>query len=184
MTDYLYYRRGEEWVRVDADRYERITKPGSSAGFSGGQCVIGYFVFYTYSANFQGTPRGGSGNVAFGEGPIIGMEIEYGPSNIDTAPNLGCYIYLNDSTGRNVVASFGGYNWQGQPTVQIDSIRRRDNQPDNCGDPPSTPATCETEFYRSGNLVLTLPDCPEITDGRGCSACCSDLLPILQGIRM
>lgn len=177
MEKYLYYKRGDEWVRVKADAYS-LEYQNDPTTFNGGQCVVEYRVLFTVD---QLNSTGGYVNTLvdrsigqFVKGPIYEVKISNDKKRvISIGPN-------------GTSASFSSVN----STYTFSNLRnikvsRRDGLPDSCGNSPGQGAgTCSTIFKLNGSTVLTLGTCPEITNGRGCSDCCKELLPIARSITL
>lgn len=205
MADYLYYRREDEWVRVDADTFTQELE--STAGQ--GQGVF-YRVDVVISAYQPSSGRTfGPRNMATGVyGPVVrvmGGNVYYPQNDSSTlgfvvaghgnparysffeesgagyfgyAYSSGVRSYQPEVTARFVPA-LGGGGGLSDVIVNLDdvAISRIDGLPDQGGE------TCKTKFYRNGALVLTLNECPDVIDGpHDCSECCSQLLAIARNI--
>jgi hypothetical protein len=163
-SSYLYYDRNGEWVRVNADAYSRIV-----SGAPLGQCSTIYRVTFkaTYFRSFNRTLNFTFNNL---NGPLTGFEayIQNGNCWARVRAN-GAWVNNNSGISGNSVVQ--------QPFDIV--ITRSDGQPDNCG-----VGSCQTRFTLNGQQTLTLPTCPEISDGRGCRDCCRELLPLLRSIHV
>lgn len=177
MTDYLYYRRGEEWARVTSDSYSRKSN-SNPLYYPGGQCLVDYRIFFTVDQiNDKGVYVNTLVDRSIGQfvkGPIWSVEIRdekrrvisIGPNGITATfrPVNSTYTLMNL---RNI------------------KIPRRDGLADSCGDSPYLIAgDCQTIFKKNGSAVLTLDSCPEVSDGRGCSECCGQLVAIAKQIKI
>lgn len=179
MENYLYYERDDEWVRVDADNYTQQPKVAQTSVIpsSTGQCPT----LYQLTIRFEGLG-------------IRGWE-EY-PRNVSIrafGPIEGKVTVIPGTYGQQGVRATINSTGESQPTLIVNeppfgywdarnfriTARREDGQPDNCDAPAEG---CETRFYRDGNLVLTLDNCPAITNGQGCQECCRELLPAMRSL--
>ena len=173
---YFYYKRGEEWVRVRADSYSREYQ-SDPAAFEGGQCATAYSIFATVDVWYKGKIL------------TVGQEENTGRRPI-TGPIVRVFI-REDEKGILAQRSDGGFGSVGRfqefgtTFRNLRNVRlvRVDAKPDNCGSLPST-GPCSTEFRLNNSVVLALNSCPEITDGRGCSECCRELLPIIRSLHI
>lgn len=204
---YLYYAQGEEWVRITADAYEQ------NSSISGGQCTeVTYDVVITVtSTNTRNGTRTETRGFRY-DGPIelITLYIDRPrPSNATWYTNViikagrayfndgsfangtlvrAGYTYVRESDGRTFADPdyqawiFNNAFFSDPPTATIDNVQiiPRDGAVDDCGD-----GGCTTTFFLNGDPVLTLDDCPEVTNGRNdCADCCAQLLPIARAIRV
>lgn len=205
MDSYLYYRRGDEWVRVSADSYDQT--PENIPG----QCVDVRYRVTIRAAAFRpdGTVRVAATDLpinCFGPiGTVIGFN-DLRPtgsravgvllpcngvidsqtsSDVATAERLGYTGTRGNATrptgfvvaGIRYLTSGGGLTGVTTQVISVTAVRQ-DGLPDDCG------SRCTTKFYRNDSLTLELPDCPEVTNGRGCSDCCAELLPLARSIRI
>ncbi len=207
MPSYLYYRRGGEWVRVNADSFTQVPQPGGL-----GQCSDSY----TLSVTFNGTRVSTNAflgpftrTTATATGPITGIvgvnpnlgSLQGGyvwgvrfragnltgaswPSGVYVSPNSSLGVQLGVSATDPYKTGFlsgngGGGGFIVNPiNITNVSYTRLNGQADNCGVP-----TCQTIFKLGNSTVLTLSTCPEISEGpNACSDCCAQLLPIARSI--
>ncbi len=178
MESYLYYKRGDEWVRVNADRYsrEQVTIGGEYPPVPGGQCVATYRVKVRRSSRLSGPGPIETVDIA---GPIEERVGPYtGPEN-DRRRVHGLFDRFN----RNRIGSNNEELINPITFIWI-SVDRKDGLPDNCGDGPGSETECHTKFYKDDSLVLSLSSCPEVTSGRGCSECCQELLPMIRSLHI
>ena len=174
MPDYLYYRRGDEWVRVDADSYER--KHESDPNYTPlGKCEnvrynVGYYIYYIYA-------YGGAERRVY-----VYWSGVYGPiTKIDAGADGVVYgaIKTRDGVLTSVKAQDGAGVLRFPEELYI---ARFDGGPDNCGDPNGGVGKCTTVFKRNGSIVLALDSCPDVTNGDECADCCKELLPMARSI--
>jgi hypothetical protein len=172
---YLYYRRNDEWVRVQADSYERQYQSDPTY-FTGGQCVAEYSVIFTVD---QYTSAGVYVNTLidralgqFADGPISDVSLTDANKRVRVYDRLGSKVFQLTNSNNYML------------NLRNVKVSRRNGVADNCGNTAgSTTGDCSTVFkLASGATVLTLPSCPEITDGKGCSECCRELLPLARSI--
>jgi hypothetical protein len=184
---FLYYRRGDEWVRVDADAYSQVTSG------SVGECPTLYDVYVTAICEYY--PFNGSGTIQYlghytGQisgplseitflipGVLVGGMASFLVPGLDYARNGTPVGGLFGSDPLNTPKNRGNNLLTGPWEYQ--SITRVDGLPDDCG-----AGGCQTIFTAGGVEVLRLNECPEITDGRECSDCCREILPLLRAIRI
>ncbi len=185
MPSYLYYRRDDEWVRVEADNYSQITTT-TTPEFEGGQCCGDWY-------NVKGTvdhisqTTGDVNVLTFNIGGVITNRL-FGPvrglvMGVDSTGRDRLFIAASDINCNYLLytartASSGRYLANGR----ISSVTQLNSPPRDCGNPASQ-STCETTFTLNGLTVLALPTCPEVTNGQDdCSDCCAQLLPIARSI--
>ncbi len=177
MVSYLYYRRGDEWVRVNADSYEQITESGPPPSPTG-NCSTKYRVFATYTV----TSRSGkylhtredwpiSSTVP---GPVTGVAIE----------NEGRIVAVYNANGLYAGRSVSSGSVRASELLGVKHTRI-DGLPDDCPPPGNggDSGECSTVFSLEGSEVLTLDHCPEITEN-SCRDCCSELLNLARRIRV
>lgn len=175
MQPYLYYRRDDEWVRVAADAYERVTEPSQ-----GGQCD-GQSYAVTWTTVYEITRGRFAGEVRettltdFATGPVEGPMLQ--PSN---PTQRSGYIAANHPNGR----WFSPNRFVDYVILRLRDISIVPRFPDSyVSCPADSEGTCSTVFTLNGNEVLTLGSCPEVTTGpNGCRNCCRELLPIARSI--
>ena len=175
MSAPLYYRRGEDWIRVNADSYTQALGPGS--GFLGGQCVgIRYRIVVSYDNYLRGTFSKRDTRILSSSylGKIQGVRIDY--SSVTSQ-----IIVLHDN--RETRADYESTSNTQWYNIRIESVTRLAGLPDDCGNGPDyVPGGCVTTFTLNGSTVLTLNSCPEVTNGNECRHCCKELLPIARRI--
>ena len=180
-------------MRVNADRFTQITqpsKPGQAAGVYylveatayhlnviSGRFFSNYTTYYRSQAFLNH-------NTALG--PLKGLELSQ-PAGGYTGLGLplagldssqdGYYIfnpYANDRGNRTDWSRTDNY----MESAQVTSVTVLSGTEPIGG----TPGPCETKFYKNNVLVLTLAGCPEVTNGKGCSDCCGELLTLARSI--
>ncbi len=193
--EYLYYRCGDEWVRVPADTFTQETGEGEPGLCPGTYYYVkataqaeyyrGSVVFETYEAYYES--RAVAGQTGTPLGPLNGLNTPftsvggnyfYGPplAGKDASRN-GLYVFFAIGNNKDNQRDWRRANNRVVSAV-ITSIESVDG-PDDCGEG----GACITKFYRGETLVLTLEECPEVTNGReDCSDCCRQRLPIARAI--
>lgn len=163
MDSYLYYKRGEEWVRVNADSYSTETEPSE-----GGQCPT----FYGYTINFGylrfgvTTQRQIVRNCTSSQRFLGPMSLVWTSKTISVQNPTQTLLLLSAVGTSDTITS-------ASITYAICGL-----EPDNCG----PPGACKTLFQLNGSTVLTLNECPEVMERDSCSDCCAELLPIARRI--
>jgi hypothetical protein len=105
---------------------------GTPPAFSGGQCAVLYDFTYSKTDDII-TPTNGRIQAGI-PGPITGVELRKNPGQ----PNIRLDEYtatITNAGGPTVFPRFAFTNPPGNCTI---ALVRRDNQADNCGDPPSS----------------------------------------------
>lgn len=178
MADYLYYRRSEEWVQVQADSYERISSDGPTGQCPGILYRITFtqnFVYTQFGSNYQENIQGSAVRTIDRRGPIAGpihyFEGQIAYVDIFIGPNQA-RINWNVRSGRRFVVT------DSLPPTNISMVPLEDLPPE------CQSSSCETSFTLNGSETLRLSHCPEITNGRGCSDCCRELLPLLRSLHI
>lgn len=198
MPSYLYYQRGDEWVRVNADSFTQGSSGPTNGYCAGtyyiveavGQCIYreglsGQIIYTCYwrSSIFQQTAAviGPVGAIVTPFVQVGGLS-GFGPAiNIrDGTPNIKGMNAYNNSLGKNRQFQSGNNRTLNASITKITA----NGGLDNCPPPPGSAGACQTIFRLNGAITLTLQSCPAITDGRGCSDCCSEILPLIRSLRI
>lgn len=195
MEKYLYYERGEEWVRVNADSYSQGAPAGGGRP-KGGKCpgqqyeVIWYITDYEFDQIrnvVTRAPRTYNRNGFVIGGNWKGPTLEFNP----TPPGAyvgNSYTWLRKNDGSAIIGYYvGGQTATNRVTEVTDyglvSIKPRyPNSYVPCA--ADDEGSCETVFKLSGLTVLTLDSCPKITKGDGCGECCRQLLPLIKTLHV
>lgn len=167
MSNYLYYRQGDEWVRVEADDYAQETS--STPGQCSGNYRLAVNVTWTGFGQTQTRRLEAGGGY---RGPLTNFRVQTSPNGqklewyVDTVSNgtvlIGSVFY---DRGTPYSGDFDPFYFGGD---------------DNCG-----AESCITTFTLGGSVVLTLDDCPEVTGGpHDCSDCCRQHLPVMRSLSL
>lgn len=198
MPSYLYYRRGDEWVRVNADAFTTQTDRPANGYCSGtfyiveavGQAIYrpGVSGETIYTCYWRSSTLQQSAAVIGPVGEIVTPFVQVGglsgfgpPLQIrDGTPNIKGMSAYDNSFGRNRLFQSGNNRTLSATITKITP----NGGLDNCPPPPGSPSGCTTIFTLNGAETLRINTCPEITDGRGCTDCCSEVLPLIRSIRI
>lgn len=174
-----------------------ITPPSDASGYEGGQCTgVNYQVYF-----------GATGRSTNCSGVTVSPRTRaYGPVSTPRAGPIGQIVAIgvnptNCGFGNwairvfrpNGQLYFGGTGFfspgvSGNARIELDTFNvgvvRIDGQPDNCGNNefynPGSGGECITTF--STGLVVTRPQCIEVTTAPPECPCCGDLLPKANSI--
>lgn len=177
MDSYLYYKRGAEWVRVKASKYTRETVPSQ-----GGQCV-GQQYIVTWSVTSKYYPAFYDGRqYTNNRTRIVDGGNWKGPMRAKATPDTHVGTrYANDQPD----VSFYEMEANKGEILSIFNVKVVPRYPETyvpCA--ADSGGSCSTKFSLNGQTVLMLASCPQVTDGRGCSECCGELLAIAKQMQV
>lgn len=167
---------------------QEVTPASQSNNFIGGQCPSRYQVktdcivtvisCSNGAISFSG-PIDASGLI---DGPIGGIFIESSASG--ACGSTGGQVLGIDRngirTGLGFLAGTSNLGNRVQYTNVVHTVTPVDGQADNCGNLPAVDGSCKTTF--STGLIITKPECIEVSTEIPECPCCAGLLPKANAI--